>query len=168
MKPLHWIGMIKLVSARVLCHTNKCFSMYAKSDLIHLKFYQQDDDQGTVYIVTHSYHHSPVLANIIPQWKALNHAVYGWPIGNSAHNRGWDTILEDLVKIALFMELRAHSIYMGSDQVNQSLAQTDMHICHAFANPVLLTLTGAPGVHIANGPVLTLVDMWSGTTWHNR
>ena len=55
------------VSARVLCYMDKCFSMNAKDDTIHLKFYQRDDDQGTVYVVTHAYHHSPVLVNVIPQ-----------------------------------------------------------------------------------------------------
>ena len=55
------------VSARVLCYTDKCFSMYTKADTIHFKFYQRDDDQGTVYVVTHIYCHSPVLVNVIPQ-----------------------------------------------------------------------------------------------------
>ena len=55
------------MSARVLCYMDKCFSMYAKADTIHFKFYQRDDDQGTVYVVTHAYHHSPVLVNIISQ-----------------------------------------------------------------------------------------------------
>ena len=54
------------VSARVLCYTDKCFSMYAKSNTIYFKFYQRDDDQGTVYVVTHTYHHSPVMVNVIP------------------------------------------------------------------------------------------------------
>ena len=58
------------------------------------------------------------------------------------------------------MGLRAHSIYMGSDRVNQSPVQTIMHIHHALANPVLPTLTGATGVSIVNGPVLTVVHMW--------
>ena len=64
-------------SARVLCYMDKCFSMYAKADTIPFKFYQRDDDQGAVYVVTHTYHHSPVLVNVIPQRKALHHAVYG-------------------------------------------------------------------------------------------
>ena len=52
------------VSARVLCYMDKCFSMYAKSDTIHFKFYQRDNDQGTVYVVTHAYYHSPVMINV--------------------------------------------------------------------------------------------------------
>ena len=32
------------VSARVLCYTDKCFSMFAQSDKIHFKFYQRDDN----------------------------------------------------------------------------------------------------------------------------
>ena len=61
------LDRLNQVSARVLCYMFKSFSMYAKDDSIHFKFYQRDDDQGTVYVVTHAYCHSPVLVNVIPR-----------------------------------------------------------------------------------------------------
>ena len=68
-------------------------------------------------------------------------AVYGATVGN-VHVRGLDTTLEDFVKIVLFMEPRAHNIYMGTDQVNQSSAQPDAHLHHPLANSQLPTPTG--------------------------
>ena len=38
------LDKLNQVSARVLCYTNKCFSMFAQSDKIHFKFYQRDDN----------------------------------------------------------------------------------------------------------------------------
>ena len=32
--------MLDQVSAGILCYTDKCFSVYAKADVIHIKFYQ--------------------------------------------------------------------------------------------------------------------------------
>ena len=91
------------VSAQVLCYTGKCFSMFAQSDKIHFKFYQRDDKCGTVYVKKHAYQHSPVSA--IDGRKELQHAVFGRPMGNDGNTkRGLNSIFEDLVKIALFME----------------------------------------------------------------
>ena len=63
------------VSAQVLSYTDKCFSMYAQSDKIHIKFYQRDDRCGTVYVKTQSYRHSPVSPN--GGQKELQYAVFG-------------------------------------------------------------------------------------------
>ena len=62
------------VSARVLCYTDKCFSIYAQSDKIHFKFYQRDDRCGTVYVKKHAYQHSPVSA--IHGQKELHNAIF--------------------------------------------------------------------------------------------
>ena len=83
------------VSAQVLCYTDKCFSMFAQSDMIHFKFYQRDDKCGTVYVKKHAYHHSPVSA--IDGQKELHHAVFGLPMGNDGTTeRGFNSIFEDL------------------------------------------------------------------------
>ena len=51
------------VSARVLCYTDQCFSMFAQLDKIHFKFCQRDDKCGTVYVKKHAYQHSPSVCN---------------------------------------------------------------------------------------------------------
>ena len=150
------------VSARVLCYTNKCFSMFAQSDNIHFKFYQRDDNCGTVYVKTHSYHHSPVSP--IDGQKQLQLAVFGQPMGNDGTtNRGFNRIFEDLVKIALFMEQRAHNMYINSDGVNQSPAQLEDHPRHELCNPILPTLTGSYGENLGGSNLVAGVELWNGT-----
>ena len=104
------LNKLDQVSAWVLCYTDKCFSMYTQSDKIHFKFYQRDDRCGTVYVKKHAYRHSPVSAT--HGRKELHNAVFSRPMGNDGTTeRGFNVIFEDLVKMALFMEQRAHNIY---------------------------------------------------------
>ena len=112
-------------SARILSYTNKCFSVYAKSDIIHIKFYQRDDNRGTVYCGKQHYNHSPVDQNQVPQQNSLQYAIYGEPQGNNIFAKGFNEILMDLVKIMLFMEPRAHDVYSQSGLHDQFAAQPD-------------------------------------------
>ena len=77
---------------------------------------------------------------------------------------GLNVIFEDLVKIALFLELRAHNMYLGSDQVNQSPTQSNSHACHQLVHPILPTLTNSNGESIGNGLLKAGVDLWN---WEN-
>ena len=81
---------------------------------------------------------------------------------------GLNLILEDLVKITLFMELRAHNMYFGSDRVNQSPSQSDSHARHPLAHPILPTLTNSSGESIGNGPLKAGVDLWNWGIYRNR
>ena len=62
------------------------------------------------------------------------------------------------------MELRAHNMYLGSDRVNQSLVQSNLHAHHPLAHPILPTLTNSNGESIGNGPLKAGVDLWN---WEN-
>ena len=151
------------VSARVLCYTDKCFSMFAQLDKIHFKFYQRDDNCGTVYVKTHSYCHSPVSP--IDGEKQLQHAVFGRPMGNDlTTDRGFNRIFEGLVKIALFMEQRAHNMYINSDGVDQSPAQPDDYPHHELCNSILPTLTGSCGKNLGGLNLVADVELWK---WDN-
>ena len=109
------------VSARVLCYTDKCFSMFAQSDKIHFKFYQRDDNC------------SVCQDTLLPPFTSVS----GRPMGNDGTtDRGFNRIFEDLVKIALFMEQRAHNMYINSDGVDQSPAQPNDHPFHELCNPI--------------------------------
>ena len=147
------------VSARVLCYTDKCFSMFAQSDKIHFKFYQRDHNCGTVYVKKEAYSHSPVSPN--DGQKELQHAVFGRPMGNDGTTkRGFNRIFEDLVKIALFMEQRAHNMYINSDGVDQSPAQAGDHPLLELSNPILPTLTGSYGEDLGGPNLVAGVELW--------
>ena len=151
------------VSAQVLCYTDKCFSMYAQSDKIHFKFYQRDDRCGTVYVKKHAYWHSPVSAT--HGRKELHNAVFGQPMGNDGSTkRGFNVIFEDLVKIVLFMEPRAHNMYIKSNGVDQSSAQPEDHPRHELSNPILPTPTGATGENLGGSNLVAGVALWK---WNN-
>ena len=151
------------VSARILCYTDKCFSVYTKSDIIHIKFYQWDDNNGIVHVLKMHYSHLPILTNVNPHQKALQHVVYGVPQRNALID-GLDGILLDIVKIVLFMENRAANIYMESNLHDQFLVQPDMHFHHALSAGQFSTPTGVYNAAIGNGPPLSYVDMWK---WDN-
>ena len=141
------LGKLDQVSAQVLCYTDKCFSMFAQLDKIHFKFYQRDDKCGTVYVKKHAYQHSPVSA--IDSQKEPHHAVFGQPMGNDGTTeRGFNSIFEDLVKIALFMEQRAYNMYINSNGVDQSSAQPNDHPHHELSNPRIPTPTGSYGENL--------------------
>ena len=75
--------------ARILCYTNKCFSVYAKSDELKILFYQRDENVGKVYVQTEQYTHLPTIPGSQPLQKSLTDAVYGWVIGGvGGSNRG--------------------------------------------------------------------------------
>ena len=67
--------------ARILCYTDKCFSVYAKSNELKILFYQRDENVGKVYVETQQYIHSPTIPCSQPLQKSLTDAVYGWVIG---------------------------------------------------------------------------------------
>ena len=70
----------------------------------------------------------------------------------------------DLVKIMLFMEPRANTIYVQSNLRDQSVAQPDTHNHHALSAAHLPTPTGALRASINNGPPMGYVEMWR---WEN-
>ena len=147
------------VSARVLCYTDKCFSMFMQSGKIHFKFYLRDDYCGTVYVKKEAYHHSPVSPN--DGQKELQHAVFGRPVGNDGTTkRGFNRIFEDLVKIALFTEQRAYNMCINSKGVDQSPAQADDHPHHELSNPILPTLTGYYGENRGGPNLVAGVELW--------
>ena len=67
--------------ARILCYTDKCFSVYAKSNELKILFYQRDENVGKVYVQTQQYTHSPTIPGCQPLLKSLTDAVYGQVIG---------------------------------------------------------------------------------------
>ena len=79
-------------------------------------------------------------------------------------NRGLNRIFEDLVKIALFMDKRAHNMYINSDGVNQSPAQPEDHPRHKLCNPILPTFTGSYGENLGGSNLVAGVELWK---WDN-
>ena len=77
---------------RILCYTDKCFSVYAKSNELKIPFYQRDENVGKVYVQTQQYTHSPTIPGSQPLLKSLTDAVYGQVIGGEvmggSSNRG--------------------------------------------------------------------------------
>ena len=55
------IDKLNQAVARILCYTNKCFSVYAKSNELKILFYQRDENIGKVYVETQQYTHSPTV-----------------------------------------------------------------------------------------------------------
>ena len=93
--------------------------------------------------------------------KELHHAVFGRPMGNDGTTeRGFNSIFEDLVKIALFMEQRAHNMDINSNGVNQSPAQPDDHPCHELSNPILSTPTGSYGEYLGGSNLVAGIALW--------
>ena len=78
--------------------------------------------------------------------------------------RGFNVIFEDLVKIALFMEQRAHNMYIKSNGVNQSSAQPKDHPHHELSHPILPTPTGATGENLGGSNLVAGVALWK---WNN-
>ena len=78
------IDKLNQAVARILCYTDKCFSVYAKSDKLKILFYQRDENVGKVYVQTKQYSHSPTIPGFQPRIKSLTAAVYGWVIGGAA------------------------------------------------------------------------------------
>ena len=46
-------------SSQILCYTDKCFSLYAKASVTHLRYYQRNDATGTVYVLSRHFNHLP-------------------------------------------------------------------------------------------------------------
>ena len=55
------IDKLNQAVARILCYTDKCFSVYAKSDELKILFYQRDENVGKVYVQTEQYTHSKTI-----------------------------------------------------------------------------------------------------------
>ena len=60
------IDKLNQAVARILCYTNNCFSVYAKSDELKILFYQRDENVGKVYVQTEQYTHSPTIPGSQP------------------------------------------------------------------------------------------------------
>ena len=78
--------------------------------------------------------------------------------------RGFNVIFEDLVKIALFMEQRAHNMYIKSNGVDQSSVQPKDHPHNELSYPILPTPTGATGVNLGGSNLVAGVALWK---WNN-
>ena len=79
--------------------------------------------------------------------KNSQYAVFGQPTtpNDGTTEKGFNRIFNDLVKIALFMKQRAYNMYIHSDGVNQSPAQSHDHTHHELSKPILPTPTDAMG-----------------------
>ena len=60
------IDQLNQAVARILCYTNKSFSVYAKSNELKILFYQRDENVGKVYVETQQYTHSPTIPGSQP------------------------------------------------------------------------------------------------------
>ena len=78
------IDKLNQAVARILCYTDKCFSVYAKSDKLKILFYQRDEKVGKVYVQIEQYSYSPTIPGSQSLLKSLTDAVYGWVIGGGA------------------------------------------------------------------------------------
>ena len=100
--------------ARILYYTDKCFSVYAKSDELKILFYQRDENIGKVYVQIEQYTDSTTIPVSQPLLKSLANAVYGQLTpGVQPPQRQWglEKILHDLVKIMMINEQNAPSVF---------------------------------------------------------
>ena len=58
--------VIDKLNQAILCYTNKCFSVYAKSNELKILFYQRDENIGKVYVETQQYSHSTTIPGSQP------------------------------------------------------------------------------------------------------
>ena len=153
-------------SSRILCYSNKCFSLYAKTSVIHLRYYQRNDDTGTVYVLSQHFNHSPSDQMQVLLCKLLQNVVYGEHQGQNVYVKGLDEILLNMVKIVLFMELRADTIYRASEICDQFTSQEHYHPSpHSLNTATFPTFHGFGVPSIANGPQsMSHVEMWK---WRN-
>ena len=77
--------------------------------------------------------------------------------------RGFNVIFEDLVKIVLFMEPRAHNMYIKRNGFDQSSAQAEDHPHHELSNPILPTPTGATGENLGGSNLVAVLHYGNGT-----
>ena len=153
--------------ARILCYTDKCFSVYAKSDELKILFYQRDENVGKVYVQTQQYSHSPTIPGSLPLLKSLTDAVYDWVIGRGngggqQQQRHWglDKILRDLVKIMMINEQNARSVFQAAAQRDQYASQNSDHNNHLLSKG-----TFPQGVLQQPDPTnpqnrMTYIEMW--------
>ena len=122
--------------ARILCYTDKCFSVYAKSDELKILFYQRDENVGKVYVQTKQCTHSTTIPGSQLLLKSLVDAVYGQLIpGVQPAQRQWglDKILCDLVKIMMINEQNAPSVFQAAAQRDQYASQRAVHNNHLLS-----------------------------------
>ena len=122
--------------ARILCYTDKCFSVCAKSDELKILFYQRDENVGKVYVQTQQYSHSPTIPGSQPLLKSLTDVVYGRVIGGGQQQQrqwGLDKILHYLVKIMMINEQNAPSVFQAAAQRDQYASQNSDHNNHLLS-----------------------------------
>ena len=153
-------------SSRILCYTDKCFSLYAKASVIHLRYYQRNDDTGTVYILSQHFNHSPSDQMQIMLHKSLQNVVHREHQGQNVYVEGLDEILLNMIKIVLFMELRADTIHRASGICDQFTSQEHNHPSPHSLNTATFPTSHRFGVpSIMNGPQsMSHVEMWK---WRN-
>ena len=153
-------------TSRILSYTDKCFSLYAKGDVVHLRFYQRNDSTGTVYVLSEHFNHSPPDQMQNPIRKSLQNAVYGENQGQNVYLNGFDKILMILVKIVLFMEPRAVDIYRATGVRDQFTSQENNHTSpHALSTATFPTSHRFNTPSIVNGPQnMSHTKMWK---WKN-
>ena len=155
--------------ARILCYTDKCFSVYAKSDELKILFYQRDENVGKVYVQTEQYSHSPTIPGSQPLLKSLTDAVYGRVIGGGQQQQrqwGLDKILHDLVKIMMINERNAPSVFQAAAQRDQYASKSSDHNNHLLSKG-----TFPQGVLQQPDPTnpqnrMTYIEMWKWRKIH--
>ena len=153
-------------TARILSYTDKCFSLYAKGDVVHLRFYQRNDSAGTVYVLSEHFNHSPADETQNPIRKSLQEAVYRENLGQNQYVNGLDKILMVLVKIVMFMEPRAVEIYRATGLRDQFTSQENNHTSpHPLSTATFPTILGFTEPSIEDGPQkMSHTEMWK---WKN-
>ena len=152
--------------ARILCYTNKCFSVYAKSNELKILFYQRDENVGKVYVETQQYIHSPTIPGSQPLQKSLTEAVYGWVIGGlegvGQQQRHWglDNILRELVKIMMINEGNASSVFQAAVHADQYASQIPDHNNHLLSKATFPQGLGPQQDPTNNQRTMTHIGMW--------
>ena len=149
--------------ARILCYTDRCFSVYAKSDELKILFYQRDEKVGKVYVQTEQYTHSTTIPGSQLLLKSLADAVYGrliLGVQPAQKQRGLDKILCDLVKIMMINEQNAPSVFQAAAQRDQYASQRADHNNHLLSKS-----TFPQGVRQQQDPTndqarMSHVEMW--------
>ena len=156
------IDKLNQAVARILCYTDKCFSVYAKSDKLKTLFYQRDENVGKVYVQTEQYSRSPTIPGSQPLLKSVTDAVYGWVIGGQQQQRQWglDKILHDLVKIMMINEQNAPSVFQAAAQRDQYASQSSDHNNHLLSKGTFPQ--GVPQQPDPTNPQnrMTYIEMW--------
>ena len=149
--------------ARILCYTDKCFSVYAKSDELKILFYQRDENIGKVYVQTKQYTHSTTIPGSKLLLKSLVDAVYGQLIpGVQPAQRQWglDKVLHNLVKIMMINEQNDPSVFQVAAQRDQYASQRTDHNNHLLSKSTFPQGVGQQQDPTNDQARMSHVEMW--------